>query len=328
MELLLPFQVTPLPYKISYTDKIIFIGSCFSEEIGKQMSDLKFNVLQNPNGILYDPLSIAAALGSYIENKKYKADDLFFLNELWHSWQHHSVYSGFNKENVLSNINQSQSAAHQFLKNVSWLIITPGTTYKYFLKKSGEPVANCHKAPSHFFEKKLLAIDEIIFALSNVILQLQSFSPKLKIIFTISPVRHIKDGVVENNRSKARLIEAIHYLKDNINNTFYFPSYELIIDVLRDYRFYKNDYVHPTETATAFVFDKFCETYFDESSLKLLEEIHSILLAKNHKPFHKESGAYKKFQSAQLEKIKSISKRFPSIDFSNEINFFSDKIFT
>jgi GSCFA family len=325
MELLLPFQVTPFSHKISYTDKILFIGSCFTEEIGKMMKDLKFDVLQNPNGILYDPLSIASALDSYIENKFYKEDDLFLLNELWHSWQHHSIFSGMNKEEVLQNINHSQSQAHQFLKDASWLIITLGTSYNYRLKNSLEPVANCHKAPQDFFEKKLLSIDEIISRLTDVISKLKSFNSKLKIIFTVSPVRHLRDGVIENNRSKARLIEAIHSIKDNYKNVLYFPAYELIIDVLRDYRFYKSDLIHPTETATAFVFENFCDAFLNEDSLKLLKEIRSIVSAINHKPFQRESAAHKKFMNLQLEKINAIKTNFTFIDFSNEEKFFSPR---
>jgi len=322
MEFILPFQVTPSPHKISYADKILFVGSCFTEEIGKQMKDLKFDVMQNPNGILYDPLSISSALISYIENKQYKEDDLFLLNELWHSWQHHSLFSGMNKEMVLHNINHSQFQAHQFLKNASWLIITAGTSYNYHLKESGETIANCHKAPAAFFEKKLISIEEIITNFSTAITKLQSYNPNLKIIFTISPVRHIRDGVIENNQSKARLIEAIHFIKEKSQNVFYFPAYELIIDVLRDYRFYKNDLVHPTDAATGFVFENFCNAFVDEPGKKLLEEIKMIVSAMNHKPFQKESAAHKKFVNAQLEKIKMIGARFPSIDFSIEEKYF------
>jgi len=323
MELLLPFQVTLPPFKISYSDKILFIGSCFTEEIGKMMKELKFDVLQNPNGILYDPLSISSALDSYIDNKQYKEDDLFLLNELWHSWQHHSAFSGMNKEAVLQNINRSQTEAHLFLKNASWLIITLGTSYNYQLKKSLQPVSNCHKAPQDFFEKKLLSTEEIISQLSNVISKLQSYNSSLKIIFTVSPVRHVKDGVIENNRSKARLIEAIHSIKENNKDILYFPAYELIIDVLRDYRFYKDDLVHPTETATTFVFETFCNTYLDEPTKKLSEEIKPIIAAFKHRPFQSESAAHKKFQSAQLEKIKIIKTNFPFMDFSNEEQFFT-----
>lgn len=323
MELLLPFKVTPSSHKISYADKIVFIGSCFTEEIGKMMKDLKFDILQNPNGILYDPRSIASALDSYIENKLYKEEDLFLLNELWHSWQHHSIFSGMNKEKVLQDINYSQSEAHQFLKDTSWLIVTLGTSYNYQLKNSLEPVANCHKAPQDFFEKKLISIEEIITRLSNTISKLQSFNKNLKIIFTISPVRHVRDGVVENNRSKAKLIEAVHLIKENFKNIFYFPAYELIIDVLRDYRFFKNDLVHPTETATAFVFENFCAAFLDEPATKLSEDVKSIVAAMNHRPFQKESAARKKFQYSQLEKIRVIKADFPSIDFTIEEKFFS-----
>jgi hypothetical protein len=324
MELLLPFQVAPSPVKISYRDKILFIGSCFTEEIGKLMQNLKFDVLQNPNGILYDPVSISSALVSYVENKMFTENDLFLLDELWHSWQHHSVFSGLNKENVLQKINYSQIEAHQFLKTSSWLIITAGTSYNYLLKKSGEPVANCHKAPQYFFEKKLLPVEDIISNLSTSVLKLQAFNPQLKIIFTISPVRHVRDGVIENNRSKARLIEAIHSVREKTQNVFYFPAYELIIDVLRDYRFYKEDLVHPSRTATEFIFETFCNAFIDEPGKKLLEEIKMIIAAMNHTAFQKDSVAHKKFMSAQLEKIKKIKSGSPSIDFSNEEKYFSE----
>ncbi|MEP6947964.1 MAG: GSCFA domain-containing protein [Ginsengibacter sp.] len=324
MELLLPFQVTPSPVKISYADKILFIGSCFTEEIGKQMQTLKFDVLQNPNGILYDPVSISSALVSYIDNKKYTEDDLFMLDEIWHSWQHHSVFSGMNKENVLRNISHSQFKAHGFLKTSSWLIITVGTSYNYQLKKSGERVANCHKAPQDFFEKKLLPVEEIIFNLSTAVSKVQFFNPQLKIIFTISPVRHVRDGVIENNRSKARLIEAIHSVREKMQNVFYFPAYELIIDVLRDYRYYKKDLVHPSDIALEFVFESFCNSFVDDAGKKLLEEIKMIVAAMNHKPFQRESVAHKKFMKAQMDKIRKIKSGLPSIDFSKEEKYFSE----
>jgi hypothetical protein len=323
MDLLLPFRIIPSHVKISYSDKIFFIGSCFSEEIGKKMQNLKFNVLQNPNGILYDPVSISSALDSYIQNKIFNEDDIFYLNDLWHSWQHHSVFSGMSKEDVLQNINRSQTEANNFLKTASWLIITPGTSYNYIFKKSGVPVANCHKAPQNFFEKKLLSTDEIISNLSGSISKLRSLNSNLKIIFTISPVRHVKDGVVENNRSKGRLIDAIHSITEKFENVFYFPSYELIIDVLRDYRFYKSDLVHPTSAATDFVFENFCNAFLDDPGKKLLEEIKAISSAINHKPFQKESTSHKKFMATQLEKIQKIKTKFPSIDFSLEEKYFS-----
>jgi hypothetical protein len=323
MELLLPFHIKPSVVKISYADKLLFMGSCFTEEIGKEMSSLKYNILQNPNGILYDPLSIAAAVKSYIENKKYCEDDLVYLDEQWHSWNHHSVFSDQSRDYVLQNINHSQSQAHQYLKEASWLIVTLASSYKYFLSESGQPVANCHKAPSHLFQKKLLQTELIISELSTLILNLQSFNPNLKIILTISPVRHVKDGVIENNRSKARLIEAVHSLKEHSNNVFYFPAYELVIDVLRDYRFYNEDHVHPTASAIAFVLENFCKVFINAADITLMQEVKGIIAAINHKPFHEESDAHKKFKKANLEKVKKMIRQYPALDFSEEEKFFS-----
>lgn len=323
MNFFLPFQIQSFPFKISYGDKILLIGSCFSEEIGNKMIDLKFDVLQNPNGILYDPQSISDAIFSYIQNKIYKEEDLLQLNNLWHSWIHHSVFSGVNKNEVLQKINVSQSCAHDFLEKAKFLIITLGTAFHYRLKNSNENVANCHKAPADFFIKKLLSIEEIKTALLNAITALEIFNPGLKIIFTVSPVKHVRDGIVENNHSKARLIEVSHSVCEQKQNAFYFPSYELVTEVLRDYRFYKNDLVHPNETAINFVFEKFCDSLLDDSSKKIMKEIKNILSAINHKPFFKESLEHQKFVAAQLKNINKIESEYPFINFANEKDYFS-----
>jgi len=323
MEFISLFTVTESPAKISYGEKIVFIGSCFSEEIGGKLKDLKFDILQNPHGIVYDPLSIVYTLDSCIENKKYTEEDIVQLNELWHSWHHHSSFSGTKKQSVIDAIYDSQIRAHNFLKDASWIIITPGTAFHYNLKETGISVANCHKAPSALFDKKLIPTEEIISQFKGVITRLQTLNPKLKIIFTVSPVRHVRDGLIENNRSKARLIEAIHALVENLQDAYYFPAYELIIDVLRDYRFFKSDLVHPTDMAVNYVFENFCNAFIDDNSRKLSEEIKKINTALNHKPFHRESNIYKNFAAAQIEKIKKISSQFPLLDFSSEQEFFS-----
>lgn len=322
MEFFLPFQIQSFPFKISYRDKILFIGSCFSEEIGNKMSELKFDVLQNPNGILYDPLSICDALFSYIENKLLDEKYLFELNGVWHSWKHHSAFSGINKKDVLEEINHSQRAAHQFLKEAKFIIITFGTAFNYQLREKNLNVANCHKAPAGFFEKILLPTEQIISSLLNVLAATEIFNPGLKIIFTVSPVKHVKDGVVENNRSKARLIEAIQSIIEQNKNSFYFPSYELVTDILRDYRFYKNDWVHPNETAVNYVFEKFGNSFFSDDSKKIMNEIKKIVSAINHKPFLKESEAHQKFIAAQLEHIAEIEAMYSFIDLSEERKFF------
>jgi hypothetical protein len=308
---------------ISYRDKIFLAGSCFTEHIGGRLQQLKFSVLQNPNGILFDPLSVTKSLVSYIQNRKYTSEDLFYLNELWQSWQHHSVFSGMHQDEVLANINRSQQLAHDFLREADWLIITLGSSFSYQLTESGGSVANCHRAPAQWFRKHLLSIDETVTALDNCMHQLFHFNQKLKIIFTVSPVRHIRDGVTENNRSKARLIESVHHLVQKFDRLYYFPAYELVIDVLRDYRFYDIDLVHPNYAATEFVFEKFREHFIDASARSISEEVKNIVTAFKHKPFQPETLAHRQFLKTYLGKIEQFREKYPFIDFSKEILHFS-----
>jgi len=322
MEFFLPFQIQPFPFQISYADKILFIGSCFSEEIGNKLKDLKFNVLQNPNGILYDPLSVSDSLFSYIENKPFDEEDLFELNGLWHSWKHHSSFSAADKKDVLEKINTSQSGAHAFLKEANSLIITLGTAFYYQLKDDKKNVSNCHKAPAALFEKRLMPTTEIISEMLSALTALKSFNPDLKIIFTVSPVKHVRDGVVENNRSKARLIDAVHSISEQKENVSYFPSYELVTDVLRDYRFYKNDLVHPNESAIDFVFEKFLESLLSNESKRIIKKVKEIVSAANHKPFFKESETHQNFVAVQLKRIQEMEKDYPFINLTKEKHYF------
>ena len=339
MEFMLDIPLARSAKTISHQHKILSIGSCFTEHIAGALKDLKFDVLQNPNGILFDPASVCASLLSYIDNKQYGEEEIFQLNELWQSWQHHSRFSGIEKEAVLSSINSSQNQAHSFLQDCDWLIITLGTSFSYRLiqisqnetgKEGGEfsqkapsfPVANCHRAPAKWFHKHLMTVAEIVEALDNTIHQLFSFNKKLNIIFTISPVRHVRDGVVDNNRSKARLIEAVHHLVSKFDRLYYFPAYELVIDILRDYRFYSEDMVHPNYLATDFVLDKFLSAYTTEDTQTLIEEIKRVIIARKHKPSHPTTQAHKKFLHANIEKLKNLKEQYPSISFEEELDFF------
>ncbi len=323
MEFQLPIQLNNLPEPITYQDKLLVVGSCFTEHIGNKLGELKFNLLQNPNGILFDPYSVAHSLVSYVHNKPYTADDLFYLNELWQSWQHHSIFSGINREETLAAINASQSAAHQFLKDTDWIIITLGSSFSYRLTATNMPVANCHRAPAQTFRKHLMSIEEINSVLDNCIHQLFHFNPKLRIIFTVSPVRHIRDGVIENNRSKARLIEVVHHLVNKFDKLFYFPAYELVIDVLRDYRFYDIDMVHPNYPATEFVLEKFTQSCISEQTQQMMEEIKKIVIARRHRPFQPNTNAHKQFLSAHYIKVKELQECYPFLDFTEEINYFN-----
>lgn len=331
MQFQLPIQIKSPEKKITYRDKILLTGSCFTEHIGNSLSELKFSVLQNPNGILFDPRSVCSSLISYIENKKYNKEHLFFLNEVWNSWEHHSRFSNINVDKCLKSINESQQQAHNYLKDADWLIITLGSSFSYRLTneattgglQTNDGVANCHRAPSQWFSKHLLSIDETISLLDDVYHQLKQFNPRLKIIFTISPVRHIRDGVIDNTRSKARLIEAVHHMVNKFPGLYYFPAYELVIDVLRDYRFYDIDMAHPNYPATEFVMEKFIEAFIDDQSQQLMEEIKKIVIARKHKPFQPATNAHKIFLKTHLEKTKELQSKYSFLDLNDELNYFA-----
>lgn len=323
MDFMLDIQIKSPEQRITYKDNIFVIGSCFTEHIGGRLDQLKFSILQNPNGILFDPLSVCKNLTSYIHNKQYSKGDLFQLNELWQSWNHHSQFSGIMQEDVLKKINQSQQEASAFLQKADWLIITLGSSFSYHLTETNQSVANCHRAPSKWFRKHLAGIDEMVLSFNNCLSELFQFNPKIKIIFTVSPVRHIRDGVIENNRSKARLIETVHQLTEVSGRMYYFPAYELVIDVLRDYRFYDIDLVHPNYAATEFVFEKFVESFIGKEDVALMEEIKDIVRAYKHKPFQPATQAHRKFMESYLSKIKQFREKHPFIDLGIEEAFFS-----
>jgi hypothetical protein len=322
MKLMLDINITSPGTRINYDDRIFLVGSCFTEHIGGRLAEAKFPILQNPNGILFDPMSVAESMVSYVQNKQYTTADLCYMNELHQSWKHHSHFSGIDAEAVVQLINASQQAAHEYLKTATWAIITLGSSFSYRLVENGMPVANCHRAPGQWFYKHMMTIDETVAALDNAMHQLFHFNNNIKLLFTISPVRHIRDGVVENNRSKARLIEAVHHLVNKFDRLYYFPAYELVIDVLRDYRFYDIDLVHPNYPATEFVFEKFTEYFIDESVHPAMEEIKKIGTAFRHKPFQPNTEAHQRFLQSSLTKTKQLQKAFPQLDFSRELAYF------
>ena len=318
----LEFSPKPFEVKIKHQHKLLLIGSCFTEQIGTKLANHKFSVLDNPNGILFNPASITKSISSYINNKQYSEADLFYQNECWNSWEHHSRFSNPDKETCLNGINASQTIAHHFLNEADWLLITLGSAFVYQLDND-EVVANCHKVPTDKFVKRLLSVTEVFSDLDRMVAEVKAFNPNLKIIFTISPVRHLRDGFVENNRSKATLIQAVHLLIEKNANSFYFPAYELIIDDLRDYRFFAEDMVHPNYAATNYVWEKFIAACIDESSQKLMKEIAVIAAAKNHKPFNPTSDQHKKFLQKNLEKVKQMQKEFPYLKLDEEKTFFA-----
>lgn len=323
MKLQASITIPPLSQSIHHQQSIMLIGSCFTEHIGNFLADGKFPVLQNPHGILFDPVSVCHSLLSYIQQHTYTESDLFYLNETWNSWAHHSRFSHPDKATCLQNINASQAQAAAFLKKADWLIITLGSSYSYRLQQPpGTAVANCHKAPSQSFNKHLCTIEETVTALDSVLYQLFRYNPTIQVLFTISPVRHLRDGLVENNRSKARLIEAVHHLVQKFNKLHYFPAYELVVDVLRDYRFYDIDLAHPNYLATQYVMDEFTKYAMQPATIALLEEIKQLNIAKKHRSSHPTSQLHQRFLASQFAKTQSLQKQHPYINFSEELEYF------
>lgn len=287
--------------KISHKNRLLLVGSCFTEQIGHKLMQHKFPVLENPNGILFNPVSISNAVKSYAGEKEYTSDDLFLHNELWGSWHHHTRFSNINKEKALDAINTSQQKAAAFIKSADWILVTLGSAFVYeqtALQDGGhyeQVVANCHKVPADKFNRRLLDTAEIKEVLSEMMNEVKRVNPAARFIFTISPVRHLREGFIENNRSKAALIQSVHALV-NDEDVFYFPAYELVIDDLRDYRFYAEDMVHPNYAATNYVWEKFIATVIDEASRQLMKEIAVVVSAKNHKPFNPASGQHQQFR--------------------------------
>ncbi|ULQ57801.1 GSCFA domain-containing protein [Flavihumibacter rivuli] len=324
MKLLTDISIKSPDTRVKYTDPVMLVGSCFTEHIGDRMEELKFEVLQNPHGILFDPISVCNSLVSYIENKQYQATDLFFHNELWQSWAHHSRFSGIDQDAVLANINSSQDKAHHFLKRAGWLVITLGSSFSYRLVDQQDlPVANCHRAPGQWFRKHLCPIDETVTSLDNTLYRLFHYNPDIRVIFTISPVRHLRDGVVENNRSKARLIESVHHLVNKFNRLYYFPAYELVIDVLRDYRFYDIDLAHPNYAATQFVLEKFREYFIDPAAYEPMDLVQQVLTARRHKAFQPKTNAHRQFMQSFHNKALALKEKYPFLDLGEEINYFA-----
>lgn len=334
MDFMLNIDLPKASRQINYKDKILLTGSCFTEHIGNSLAELKFSTLQNPNGILFDPQSVCRSLLSYIENRQYNEKDFFQLNDVWHSWQYHSRFSNTNLPDAVRLVNESQQKAHVFLKEADWIIMTLGSSFTYQLSETAPPpqegvrgksvtVANCHRAPAQWFNKYLLAIDEIVSMLDHCIRQLLHFNSKLRIIFTVSPVRHIRDGVVDNNRSKARLIESVHQLINKSDRLHYFPAYELVVDVLRDYRFYDIDLVHPNYMATEFVLEKFTESCIDEDTQQLLPEVKKIVTARKHKAFQPAAKAHRQFLEIHFKKTKELQGKYPFLNLQEEMNYFA-----
>jgi lysophospholipase L1-like esterase len=293
---------------ISYNSKIFLFGSCFSENIGSKIEYFKFENTINPFGILFHPIAIEMLITNIVNEKIYTEKDIFFHNERWHCYEAHSELSNPSKEDLLLKLNAAISTANTQLKEVSHVIITLGTSWAYRLIENDTIVANCHKVPQKKFLKELLLIDEITNSLEAIITLIKSVNNNIEIIFTVSPVRHLKDGFVENMRSKSHLLSAIHQVVTPRDHTHYFPSYEIMMDDLRDYRFYSSDMIHPNETAINYIWEAFKTVWIHEKSTDLMSEIDTIQKGLSHRPFNKNSKQHLLFLENLQLKISALQE--------------------
>jgi len=320
------FTIPKSESKINYSTQVCFIGSCFSDNIGNKLSSLKFAVDINPFGVLYNPISIANSIDILISKKIFANQDLDFFNNKWFSFFHHTSFSNINKSECLYDINKKISSSNDKLKKAEYLFLTLGTAYVYTYNKTKQIVSNCHKLPANEFTRELIEVNEIVTRLSKTITELHQINPKIKVVFTVSPIRHWKDGANGNMLSKSTLILAIDKLLKQTKNTFYFPSYELMMDDLRDYRFYADDMIHLSSTAIEYIFEKFANVYIDESTKNLQKRIAKIVLASNHRPFNSKSPEFIKFATKNIEEISLLIEQYPNLDFNRELSHFQSII--
>ncbi len=316
----------PSPNKIGYHTSVLFMGSCFTENIGNIMTELKFPVIVNPFGVMYNPVSVQKGLEILIDQVEFKENDLGFFNEQWFSFYHDTEFSDIDQKKCLDKINNSVKTASRQLRNAEYLVVTFGTSWVYRYLKSGNIVSNCHKIPAKEFERLKIGTENIFVEWADLINQLHELNKNLKIIFTVSPVRHWKDGAIQNQLSKSTLILAIHLLKERYKNVEYFPAYEIMMDDLRDYRFYADDMLHPSKVAIDYIWEQVVQTYFEKETVNISKEVEKILMAKNHRPLNQDTLSHKKFIENQIRLIEDLEKKYPLLDFSKDKSFFKSKI--
>ncbi len=304
---------------IDYAHKLLLVGSCFAENIGNKLTANKFQVDVNPFGILYNPLSIKSALQDLIDNRLFCDNDLFEHQGIYNSFAHHSRFSATDADSCLSAINKRMDYSSKWLAESDYLIVTFGTAFVYFHKESNEVVSNCHKLPDSNFRRERISVERIVKEWQVLITKLQAFNPNIKILFTVSPIRHWKDGAHDNQLSKSTLLLAIDELVNEFDFCSYFAAYELVMDELRDYRFYAEDMIHPSNQTVDYIWQRFCETHLSKATQQQMAEWHDLQKALAHRPFNPKSETYKRFLEQNLAKLEQLTKKSPYFALSTEI---------
>lgn len=319
-------KIPDFHFPIDHEDTIMCLGSCFAEHMFQKMEDHKFDVFLNPYGILYNPAVTGEGLSRLHKGTMASPDELVHRNELWHSFSHHGGFSHPDRSTAWQKMKAAFESGREFLKKTNKLLITLGTAYVYELKSTQKIVANCHKFPASYFNKRMLSVEEIIGALESPLRQLKSQNPELEVILTVSPVRHIRDGLVENQRSKSALILATYHLTKNHDFIHYFPAYEIVLDELRDYRFFEKDMAHPNYLAVDYIWSIFGNSFFEENTRALNQRIGKIIQAAAHKPFYPKTKEHQQFLKKQLENIDQLKKEFPWLNFERELAIFKENL--
>jgi hypothetical protein len=323
MEFRTKVEIPASDIKIDHTKGILLVGSCFADNIGTRLKELKFRVEHNPFGVLYNPVSVKIDLGLLTEKRMFSESDLYRFDNRWISFNHYTHFSDTDKTACLQKINDSIISASELLADARFLFITFGTSWVYEFLKTGQIVANCHKIPAREFRRFLLNVEDIVKEYDILLAKLRDYNPDLNIVFTLSPIRHWKDGATGNQLSKAILLNAIHQLVNRYHYTHYFPAYEIFMDELRDYRFYAKDMIHPSDAGLDYIWEKFTNTYISDESIEIVKEIEKIIRAKNHRPVNPDSSGFLKFKEKIRGQINKVLKKHPSLDLSEELAWFA-----
>lgn len=312
-------KISNAGFNIKHTDPILALGSCFSQEIGDCLEVAKFTISINPFGTLYHPEAIARVLDYGLGRQEWQPEFATLQQDVWYSWHHHGKVSSLSEEGLQGQIEKIHSDLFAYLKKTRIIMITPGTAWGYRLKSSNEVVANCHKAPSQIFEKSMLTPGEISNCFHNMISRVREQYPEIVFVFTVSPVRHLRDGFHENQLSKSALLLGIQEVIEKNEQVFYFPSYEIMLDELRDYRFYTPDKIHPSQEAVEYIWKRFRSWCMDDSTEALVQDINSLQAQLSHKAFHADTPQHKLFKERLRNQLDKLMSEYPEVDWGKEI---------
>lgn len=322
MKFKIDFDIAPLQAQINHEDALFLLGSCFAENIAAKLLENKFNLYVNPNGIVFNPISIFNTLAHICDDTNNDESAMLQSDGMWYSFHHHSAIKAQSKEELLSKIQAINQNAKHALSQAKHLVITMGSAWVYEYLPQHTIVANCHKVPQTQFIKRLLSVDEIVVAFKGIYPKIIKLNPGLNIMLTVSPVKYLRDGIIENNLSKSTLLLAVDAICKS-HSLPYFPAYEIVNDELRDYRFYAEDMAHPSETAIQYVWERFVDTCVSEESKLLMLQLEEIRKAYHHRPFNEESEQHQKFKKSFLQKAQQLQNKHPYLRLEAEILYFS-----